>query len=191
MATSKRTPLSARFKPLHGGPFGTSGRYAIATMPCIDRGLHAVRHMIVEPRAGAVLSVSLDKREALASARRLLRAAESLARQERTARALECTQDSLFPADILPPLAYAGAPPQKRIGRRRREVFERSQGRCHYCRTPIAIDGFHIEHMLPQALGGSDDLLNLVAACPTCNLSKGDQTAIEYVAKNSTSKDKS
>jgi 5-methylcytosine-specific restriction endonuclease McrA len=60
-------------------------------------------------------------------------------------------------------------------------------GRCHYCDTPLQLDGiWHVEHMLPRALGGGDDASNLVAACAPCNLAKSDQTAIEFVVKGRT-----
>jgi 5-methylcytosine-specific restriction endonuclease McrA len=74
------------------------------------------------------------------------------------------------------------------FGDGRREVFERSRGCCHYCRTPLTLDGqWHVEHMLPRALGGTDDELNLVAACAPCNLAKRDRTALEFVAEQAAS----
>lgn len=37
---------------------------------------------------------------------------------------------------------------------------------------------FHIEHIVPQSAGGSDDATNLALACPSCNLGKSSrQTA--------------
>jgi len=35
-----------RYRPIFGGLFGQDGRYVMATMPCIERGLHAVRRMV-------------------------------------------------------------------------------------------------------------------------------------------------
>ncbi len=164
-------------RPIYGGVFGR-GRYSLASVPCVANGLHAVRYMVIEPRAGAVLSVSDDKRDALSSARRLLRATTSLA--ERTALTAIGEQVSLWPAESLPPLAVAGAKPT--VSRRRRDVFARSSGRCHYCRAALTLEGtWHVEHMLPRALGGGDEAVNLVAACAPCNLSKSDSTALEFV----------
>jgi hypothetical protein len=34
---------------------------------------------------------------------------------------------------------------------------------------------------MPQALGGTDAAVNLVAACVPCNLAKGARIAIEFV----------
>lgn len=173
-------PTDMRSRPLLGGPFG-QGRYVMATVPCIDRGLHAVRHMIVEPRAGSVLAVSLDKREAIAAARRLLRAAGALELRQ-ASRGIPTQQTALWADDQLEQVA----PPRRARtpSRRRVAIFKRSEGRCFYCRTAIDIETFHVEHQLPRALGGGDGSANLVAACPTCNLSKQDLTAIEFIASH-------
>lgn len=171
---------AVRQRPIFGGVFGL-GRYSLATIPCMSHGLHAVRYMVIEPQAGAVLSVADDKRDALAAARKLLRAAGSLAQRMSEP---ECgKQAALWPDDAMPPLELAGAP-TKPISRRRREVFERSQGRCHYCDKPLTLDGkWHIEHMRPKALDGDDDPVNLVVACVGCNLAKADTTALEFIAR--------
>jgi hypothetical protein len=67
-------------RPIYGGVFG-EGRYALASVPCVSRGLYSTRYMVVEPHAGAVLSVADDKVEALAGARRVLYASGELFRQ--------------------------------------------------------------------------------------------------------------
>ncbi|MBV9852464.1 MAG: HNH endonuclease [Armatimonadetes bacterium] len=53
----------------------------------------------------------------------------------------------------------------------RRKVAERAAGRCEYCRCPAshASDDFAVEHILPRALGGSDDFANLAWSCQGCN----------------------
>ena len=169
-----------RYRPIFGGPFGRDGRYVMATMPCVERGLHAVRHMVLEPRTGGVLSVSTNKHQALSDARRLLRTAVGLAvRQAANAPAME--QVGLWAEEELPAGATAGVM-AKPVSRRRREVFEKSGGRCFYCGTVLRLDGkWHADHMKPRALMGPDDLINLVPSCVPCNLAKGDQTAVEFV----------
>ena len=163
-------------RPLYGGAFG-DGLYSLATLPTISNGLHAVRFMVIEPRAGSVLSVSHDKLEALALARRHLH----LVTPQRAANDELWTQEALWPA-LTPP----AVPKPRRVSRRRREVFERSDGRCHYCRSVLTLDGrWHVEHMVPRALGGEDGAANLVAACAPCNLAKGDRTALEFVTTES------
>lgn len=51
--------------------------------------------------------------------------------------------------------------------RLRFEILRRDGHRCYYCHTdelPLTVD-----HVIPQALGGSDDPTNLAAACGDCN----------------------
>ena len=55
-------------------------------------------------------------------------------------------------------------------------VAERAAYRCEYCHAPEIVFNFpfEVEHVLPQAHGGSDDLDNLALACRACNLFKSD-----------------
>lgn len=163
------------FKPILGGAFGR-GRYAMCSMPAVCRGLHSVRFLVMQPESGTVLSVAEDKVEALADARRILNAADA------ANDARERTQLELWPDE--PVQACETTAQIRPISKRRREVFDRSQGRCHYCGAALTLDGiWHVEHQLPRALGGGDDVLNLVAACVPCNLEKSDSTAIEFVTR--------
>jgi hypothetical protein len=172
-----------RYRPVFGGVFGKSGEYVLATMPCVERGLYATRYMVLHPRSGGVLSVASDKLEALAGARRLLKAAESLARHKQAANEPLIHQEPLWPVDQMPAVAGAAAV-SKAVPRRRREVFERTGGKCFYCGQVLTLDGkWHIEHQMPRALMGPDELPNLVAACVPCNLAKGDRTALEFLVR--------
>jgi len=165
-------------RPIYGGVFGEDGQYALASMPCVSRGLYATRYMVVQPQAGVVLSVAEDKVQALALARQRLNAANDNHHMQPNS----AVQGELWADEPLLLPTPAPAPTQY-VSRRRREIFERSDGKCHYCGTALALDGkWHIEHQLPRALGGGDDGLNLVAACVRCNLAKSDRTAIEFVA---------
>lgn len=59
--------------------------------------------------------------------------------------------------------------------RTRFEVLRRDGYTCRYCHatdTPLTID-----HVIPVALGGSDDPDNLVAACRDCNYGKSSSSA--------------
>ena len=57
---------------------------------------------------------------------------------------------------------------------RQQLVSARAGQRCEYCRMHQELQGalFHVEHIVPRKLGGSEDLDNLAWACPGCNLSK-------------------
>lgn len=53
--------------------------------------------------------------------------------------------------------------------------------RCSYCQHPN--DGrlvFGLDHAVPVARGGANDVANLVAACEICNRAKNDLTAEEF-----------
>jgi 5-methylcytosine-specific restriction endonuclease McrA len=57
---------------------------------------------------------------------------------------------------------------------RQQLVSARAGQRCAYCRMHQELQGavFHVEHIVPHRLGGSDELDNLAWASPGCNLSK-------------------
>lgn len=63
----------------------------------------------------------------------------------------------------------SGRPPLSAV--LRQSILQRDGERCRYCGT---YEGpFHIDHIYPVALGGSDDPDNLTVACAHCNMSKG------------------
>jgi len=55
-------------------------------------------------------------------------------------------------------------------------IAERARYRCEYCHAPESVFNFpfEVEHIYPQARGGSDDLGNLALSCHACNLFKSD-----------------
>jgi 5-methylcytosine-specific restriction endonuclease McrA len=68
----------------------------------------------------------------------------------------------------------------------RREVAERAGNCCEYCRTPAAFatGPFAVEHIHPQAAGGSDDPDNLAWSCANCNQHKYTATHAFDLATN-------
>jgi hypothetical protein len=50
-------------------------------------------------------------------------------------------------------------------------VRERAKCRCEYCHYPelLSTSPLSIDHLYPQSLGGTDDLINLALACRRCN----------------------
>ena len=56
---------------------------------------------------------------------------------------------------------------------------ERQKHRCFYCRKKLRGE-YHVEHVIPLALGGSNGPENLVIACPACNLSKGAKHPADF-----------
>lgn len=59
--------------------------------------------------------------------------------------------------------------------RTRFEVLRRDNYTCRYCRSTDGV--LTIDHVVPVALGGSDDSSNLVAACKDCNAGKSSTAA--------------
>ena len=61
----------------------------------------------------------------------------------------------------------------------RREVTERANNCCEYCR--LSRDDyaypFHIEHITSQKHEGETETDNLALSCPTCNTNKGSDIA--------------
>ena len=57
-------------------------------------------------------------------------------------------------------------------------VVARANGCCEYCRSPLRLspDPFSIEHILPRALRGTEELTNLALSCQGCNGSKYTHT---------------
>ena len=64
----------------------------------------------------------------------------------------------------------------KAISKRTRfEVFKRDSFKCQHCGKSSPDVVLHVDHIKPRASGGTNDLLNLVTACDTCNLGKSDK----------------
>ena len=61
----------------------------------------------------------------------------------------------------------------------RQKVAETAHYRCGYCQTPAALIGMplEIEHIIPEAQGGSSDEDNLWLACSPCNQKKWMKTS--------------
>lgn len=61
------------------------------------------------------------------------------------------------------------------------EILRRDQFRCHYCGKESAQTELHVDHVVPQSLGGSNDPSNLVTACAECNSGKAGRILDEPV----------
>jgi hypothetical protein len=55
------------------------------------------------------------------------------------------------------------------------EVFKRDNFTCRYCGLSSPEIILELDHILPRADGGSDDLLNLATSCFACNRGKSDR----------------
>lgn len=64
-----------------------------------------------------------------------------------------------------------------------RTIFENQRGLCSNCQAKLFKSGkqkFHVDHVMPLALGGSNDKYNIQCLCPTCNLSKHAKDPLEW-----------
>jgi 5-methylcytosine-specific restriction endonuclease McrA len=94
--------------------------------------------------------------------------------------------------------AYYAAYPEKRaVGGRNRRARKRAapgkhtaadikrllllqKSKCSCCRKSIT-KGYHVDHIVPLARGGSNDPYNLQLLCPTCNLKKRAKDPVEFM----------
>lgn len=54
-------------------------------------------------------------------------------------------------------------------------ILRKSDGVCAHCGCRIAVgDNFTVEHVVPISKGGTNELVNIVALCHACNVTKGD-----------------
>lgn len=179
-----------RCRPVLGGAFGTGG-YELATVPLVTNGLHAVVYYVRQIVSGAVISFGKDQASALDLARNVLTKLEPMslaayfgkhkAMKERAAEELRLRIRAEQEQQTHKQMRSAKI---RSIPRRRKQVFDASEGKCHYCATPLTLEGkWHIDHKMPRALMGGDEPGNLVAACVPCNHEKRDTTDSEYIAK--------
>jgi len=73
---------------------------------------------------------------------------------------------------------------------RRRSLFERQSGKCHWCGGAMSLEA-HVppmgprrdyatfEHIVPKSKGGKSNFANVVLAHTICNLKRGNPAAAE------------
>lgn len=62
----------------------------------------------------------------------------------------------------------------------RYEVPKRAKHRCELCGAHEEQAALHVDHIVPRAKGGSDDLSNFQALCVTCNTNKRDRDDTDF-----------
>lgn len=63
---------------------------------------------------------------------------------------------------------------------RRREIYQKCSGHCAYCGKPIPLESMQVDHIQPLALGGSNEIDNLLPACHSCNHYKDTLTLEKF-----------
>lgn len=78
----------------------------------------------------------------------------------------------------------------ERRNRIRKEIYDKQEGKCHYCSKELSLQSkkinkrMVIDHVVPRAKGGTNCQDNLVGTCHHCNNRKGDQDYIYFVLRN-------
>jgi len=63
-----------------------------------------------------------------------------------------------------------------------RELYQQQEGKCFYCKKALghSRNSWHGDHIVPLSKGGSNDINNIVIACPKCNLTKSNKLPHEW-----------
>lgn len=56
----------------------------------------------------------------------------------------------------------------------RRTLWQECKGICYWCKKPVSLHGFTVEHIVPQAVGGKDEWSNYAVAHAECNNERGN-----------------
>jgi hypothetical protein len=64
----------------------------------------------------------------------------------------------------------------------RERVFARDGNACVFCGCQVTAANRTIDHLIPLALGGLDEITNYVTACRTCNERKGSMNLPDFAA---------
>jgi hypothetical protein len=64
------------------------------------------------------------------------------------------------------------------------DLFKRQRGCCASCRGKFKNGFFHRDHIMPLALGGTNDILNIQLLCAPCNLKKNARDPFEWAQEN-------
>lgn len=72
-------------------------------------------------------------------------------------------------------LAFPAAPTENvSLHRSGRPVYNKTEGHCAICGEFVPYTDFTVDHIIPLAKGGSNDLSNLQCSCGVCNRIKQD-----------------
>jgi 5-methylcytosine-specific restriction endonuclease McrA len=63
-----------------------------------------------------------------------------------------------------------------------KRLFIAQKGKCAYCAVSLK-NGYHVDHIVAIANGGSNDPRNLQLACAPCNMSKGASHPIDFARR--------
>lgn len=61
-----------------------------------------------------------------------------------------------------------------------KSLLSAQKNKCAICRALLR-RGFHLDHIMPIALGGANELTNFQCLCPACNLAKSKKHPIDFM----------
>lgn len=67
------------------------------------------------------------------------------------------------------------------------KMLSNQDWKCANCKIDLSLDGpekYHVDHIMPLFLGGSNWPENLQCLCPKCNLAKGAKDPIDWASEN-------
>lgn len=67
--------------------------------------------------------------------------------------------------------------------RKRKYVYEKTNGFCIYCGCQLDFIDFHMEHIIPKSINSGSSVDRLFPSCPLCNLIKHDKTIDDFRKK--------
>ena len=65
----------------------------------------------------------------------------------------------------------------------RRSVIDRDGLHCVYCDDDLSDSEIHMDHVIPESMGGTTTYNNLQVTCRKCNLDKGVLSESEFMNK--------
>lgn len=65
----------------------------------------------------------------------------------------------------------------------RKKIYQKTKGHCYLCGEFVDYDSFEIDHRIPLAKGGTNDLSNLFCSCHCCNHIKHDIYPTDFMEK--------
>lgn len=81
----------------------------------------------------------------------------------------------LVPQVIRIPDCEFNNPVIKTVKYSRRNVYQRDDFTCQYCRRKFPKDKLTLDHVIPKSRGGKSSWVNVVTCCKRCNEDKGDR----------------
>lgn len=75
---------------------------------------------------------------------------------------------------------------RKYDGDTRKMLYKKADGRCALCGQKILYKDMNLDHVVPLAMGGADEVENLACTCAECNKFKADILLMDFMERIST-----